>query len=87
MLVFLHQFKLILEFFLVCIFDWRYFLNLLNISPLNFFCRFTCFIICEEREWGSGIWLIIYIASGIGSSIFSCIFSPDNLSVGSSGTS
>lgn len=38
-----------------------------------------------EREWGSGIWLIIYFLSGIGSSIFSCIFSPNNLSVGSSG--
>ena len=38
-----------------------------------------------EREWGSGIWLIIYLASGLGSSIFSCIFSADNLSVGSSG--
>lgn len=38
-----------------------------------------------EREWGSFIWFIIYMASGIGSSIFSCIFNANNISVGSSG--
>lgn len=38
-----------------------------------------------EREWGSRTWLFIYLASGIGSSILSCVFNPDNISVGSSG--
>ena len=36
-----------------------------------------------EREWGSGVWLAIYITSAIGSSILSCCFMPDNISVGS----
>jgi len=38
-----------------------------------------------EREWGSGIWLFIYLMSGIGSSIFSVCMMPNNVSVGSSG--
>eukprot|EP00559_Dactyliosolen_fragilissimus_P002001 CAMPEP_0184866270 /NCGR_PEP_ID=MMETSP0580-20130426/21612_1 /TAXON_ID=1118495 /ORGANISM="Dactyliosolen fragilissimus" /LENGTH=368 /DNA_ID=CAMNT_0027365861 /DNA_START=83 /DNA_END=1189 /DNA_ORIENTATION=+ len=38
-----------------------------------------------EREWGSKIWLIIYITSAIGSSILSCCYMPDQISVGSSG--
>jgi len=38
-----------------------------------------------EKEWGSVVWLIIYISSAIGSSILSCCFMPDNVSVGSSG--
>jgi rhomboid protease GluP len=38
-----------------------------------------------EREWGSGIWLFIYLTSGIGSSIFSVCMMPNNVSVGSSG--
>ena len=38
-----------------------------------------------EKEWGSLIWLLVYIGSTLGSSIFSCCFMPDNISVGSSG--
>jgi len=38
-----------------------------------------------EKEWGSGVWLIIYISSAVGSSILSCCFLPNNISVGSSG--
>jgi membrane associated rhomboid family serine protease len=39
-----------------------------------------------EREWGSGPWLIIYLVSGVGSSILSVIIMPDAISVGSSGS-
>jgi len=38
-----------------------------------------------EKEWGSPIWMIIYIGSAFGSSVFSTCFMPDNISVGSSG--
>lgn len=38
-----------------------------------------------EREWGSGIWFLIYILSAIGSTIVSCISQPDTISVGASG--
>jgi len=38
-----------------------------------------------EREWGSAIWLFIYVTSGVGSSILSVCFKPNNISVGSSG--
>jgi membrane associated rhomboid family serine protease len=38
-----------------------------------------------EKEWGSFIWMIIYIGSAFGSSVFSTCFMPDNISVGSSG--
>lgn len=38
-----------------------------------------------EREWGSRNWLIIYLVSGVGSSILSVIVMPDAISVGSSG--
>lgn len=38
-----------------------------------------------EREWGSGIWLSIYLTSAVGSSILSCCAMPNSISVGSSG--
>jgi membrane associated rhomboid family serine protease len=38
-----------------------------------------------EKEWGSLVWMIIYIGSAFGSSVFSVCFMPDNISVGSSG--
>ncbi|KAL3791743.1 hypothetical protein HJC23_007510 [Cyclotella cryptica] len=38
-----------------------------------------------EKEWGSLIWIIIYIGSAFGSSILSAIVMPDQISVGSSG--
>eukprot|EP00816_Leptocylindrus_hargravesii_P006136 CAMPEP_0196818566 /NCGR_PEP_ID=MMETSP1362-20130617/66244_1 /TAXON_ID=163516 /ORGANISM="Leptocylindrus danicus, Strain CCMP1856" /LENGTH=244 /DNA_ID=CAMNT_0042196713 /DNA_START=170 /DNA_END=904 /DNA_ORIENTATION=- len=39
-----------------------------------------------EREWGSLVWLIIYLTSAIGSSVLSMIFMPQSVSVGSSGS-
>jgi membrane associated rhomboid family serine protease len=39
-----------------------------------------------EREWGSGPWLIIYLVSGVGSSVLSVIIMPNAVSVGSSGS-
>jgi len=38
-----------------------------------------------EKEWGSLRWFIIYVTSGIGSSILSVIIKTDAISVGSSG--
>merc|ERR1719469_1666412 len=38
-----------------------------------------------EREWGSGVWLVVYLCSALSSSLLSCIFMPNSLSVGSSG--
>jgi membrane associated rhomboid family serine protease len=38
-----------------------------------------------EREWGSAIWLLIYLASTVGATIISTCFMPNVLSVGSSG--
>ncbi len=38
-----------------------------------------------EKEWGSLIWLLIYLISAVGSSVFSTYFMPNNISVGSSG--
>lgn len=38
-----------------------------------------------EREWGSGIWLFVYLTSAVGSCICSCCFMSDQISVGSSG--
>ena len=36
-----------------------------------------------EKEWGSSCWLVLYLASGLGSSIMSVMFKPNNISVGS----
>ena len=38
-----------------------------------------------EKEWGSLIWIVVYIGSAFGSSILSSIAMPDQISVGSSG--
>ncbi|KAL7451069.1 hypothetical protein ACHAWC_002911 [Mediolabrus comicus] len=38
-----------------------------------------------EKEWGSLIWIIVYLGSAIGSSVLSVIAMPDQISVGSSG--
>jgi membrane associated rhomboid family serine protease len=38
-----------------------------------------------EKEWGSLVWMLVYVGSTLGSSVFSCCFMPDNISVGSSG--
>lgn len=39
-----------------------------------------------EREWGSPIWVTIYLVSAVGSSTLSVIAMPSSISVGSSGT-
>lgn len=39
-----------------------------------------------EREWGSAKWLIVYLASAVGSTALSVIFMPEYVSVGSSGS-
>jgi len=36
-----------------------------------------------EKEWGSACWIVIYLTSGLGSSILSVLFKPNNISVGS----
>lgn len=38
-----------------------------------------------EREWGSLRWLIVYLGSGVGSSMLSVVYMPNAVSVGSSG--
>lgn len=38
-----------------------------------------------EREWGSKLWLIVYLASAVGSMLLSSILLPDDVCVGSSG--
>ncbi|EEC49807.1 predicted protein, partial [Phaeodactylum tricornutum CCAP 1055/1] len=38
-----------------------------------------------EQEWGSFRWLVVYLASAVGSSILSIIVMPNAVSVGSSG--
>jgi len=38
-----------------------------------------------EKEWGSLIWILVYVGSAIGSSVLSVIAMPDQISVGSSG--
>lgn len=38
-----------------------------------------------EKEWGSLRWLIVYFSSALASSVFSVIFKPEAISVGSSG--
>ena len=38
-----------------------------------------------EREWGSFVWLLVYVSSGIGGSLLSTIMFPSTISVGSSG--
>jgi len=61
---------------------------LLNVGILHLFCNVTLLLkmgILFEREWGSMNWLIIYLSSAVGSSIMSCIFNPDSVSVDSSG--
>lgn len=61
---------------------------MLHAGVIHLFCNIsvqldtTAFF---EREWGSQIWLIIYLTSAVGSSIMSVCFMPDNISVGSSG--
>lgn len=39
-----------------------------------------------EKEWGSLAWLVIYIGSAAGGTIFSTVINPDAIGVGSSGS-
>lgn len=51
---------------------------------VNVFCQLeTCAYF--EREWGSDIWLVIYLVSGMGAVASSCVESPDTIGVCSSG--
>ena len=50
----------------------------------NVFCQLeTCAFF--EREWGSGRWLFIYFASGVGCVLASSAINPDEIAVCSSG--
>ena len=50
----------------------------------NVFCQLeTCAFF--EREWGSGRWLFLYIVSGLGCVLTSCVVNPDIIGVCSSG--
>ena len=50
----------------------------------NVFCQLeTCAFF--EREWGSGRWLILYVISGLGCVLTSCVINPDEIAVCSSG--
>jgi len=63
-------------------------LTLFSCSAADLFCNVSVQIDVGaffEREWGSAIWLFIYLTSAVGSSIFSVCMKPDNISVGSSG--
>lgn len=51
---------------------------------VNAFCQLeTCAIF--EREWGSTKWIIAYLVSGTGAVATSCVVSPDEIGVSSSG--
>lgn len=39
-----------------------------------------------EKEWGSAVWLIIYVGSTVGGSALSTVISPNTIGVGSSGS-
>lgn len=61
---------------------------LLHAGIIHLFCNVAVQLetgVFFEREWGSVRWLIIYLASALGSSILSVIVMPDAVSVGSSG--
>lgn len=51
---------------------------------VNVYCQITACTMFE-REWGSSKWLFLYIASEIGCSVFSNLFDPDSIAVGSTG--
>lgn len=38
-----------------------------------------------EREWGRIKFLIVYMVSGVGATLMSCLIQPDTISVGASG--
>jgi membrane associated rhomboid family serine protease len=61
---------------------------LLHAGIIHLFCNVAVQLetgVFFEREWGSLRWLIIYLASALGSSILSVIVMPNAVSVGSSG--
>jgi len=39
-----------------------------------------------EKEWGSAVWLIVYVGSTVGASALSTVISPNTIGVGSSGS-
>ena len=64
---------------------WRFLTApLMSVGLLHLFCNTA--ILLEtgaqfEREWGTFLWIIIFICSGIGATIFSSIFNPETVSV------
>jgi membrane associated rhomboid family serine protease len=51
---------------------------------VNIYCQISAAAMFE-RDWGWFKWLFIYIASEIGCSVFSNLFDPDTVAVGSTG--
>jgi len=51
---------------------------------VNAFCQLEA-VALFEREWGSFRWLLIYLISSAGSTMYSCFFDPDTIAVSSSG--
>ena len=39
----------------------------------------------DQVMWGSSIWILIFVPSGLYSSLASCIYSPEHLGIGSPG--
>jgi len=50
----------------------------------NAFCQLET-VALFEREWGSFRWLIVYLVSAVGCTLYSSLFDPDTIAVGSSG--
>lgn len=50
----------------------------------NAFCQLET-VALFEREWGSFRWLLVYLLSAAGCTMYSALFDPDNIAVGSSG--
>lgn len=62
---------------------------LLHAGILHLFCNVSVQLDTGaffEKEWGSFIWLIIYLGSAIGGSLLSIVVSPNSIGVGSSGS-
>ena len=60
----------------------------LHVGVIHLFCNVAIQLETGayfEREWGSGIWFLIYMLSAVGSTIVSCISQPGTISVGASG--
>lgn len=67
---------------------WRFITpSFLHSGLLHFLCNAFCSLTTInlfEREWGTPLWLFIYLVSAVSSLIFSSYFDPDTISVSSS---